>query len=106
MIRPCSDPGRFDRSVSVSLPSATEREEILRLHAAQRQMPLEAGVDLGRLARLMPQTSGADLANLLNEAAIVAGRHGTEQVEWCHMECARDRLLLGKERKRLPRVRS
>ena len=91
-------PGRFDRSVSVSLPSATEREAILRLHAAQRHMPLQAGVDLARLARLMPQTSGADLANLLNEAAIVAGRNGTEEVEWSHIECARDRLLLGKER--------
>ncbi len=91
-------PGRFDRSVSVSLPSATEREAILRLHARQRQVPLDAGVDLGRLARLMPQTSGADLANLLNEAAIVAARNGTAEVEWGHIESARDRLLLGKER--------
>ncbi len=91
-------PGRFDRSVSVSLPSASEREAILRLHAAQRRVPLETGVDLGRLARLMPQTSGADLANLLNEAAIVAARHGTDEVEWTHIESARDRLLLGKER--------
>lgn len=91
-------PGRFDRSVSVSLPSATEREAILRLHAAQRHVPLETGVDLGRLARLMPQTSGADLANLLNEAAIVAARNGTDEVEWSHIESARDRLLLGKER--------
>ena len=91
-------PGRFDRSVSVSLPSAIEREAILRLHAAQRRVPLEPGVDLGRLARLMPQSSGAELANLLNEAAIVAARSGTGQVEWSHIECARDRLLLGKER--------
>ncbi len=91
-------PGRFDRSVSVSLPSASEREAILKLHAAQRHVPLQSDVDLGRLARLMPQTSGADLANLLNEAAIVAARCGTEQVEWTHIESARDRLLLGKER--------
>lgn len=91
-------PGRFDRSVSVALPSALEREAILRLHAAQRKVPLDAGVDLGRLARLMPQSSGADLANLLNEAAIVAARNGTEQVAWSDIECARDRLLLGKER--------
>jgi cell division protease FtsH len=91
-------PGRFDRSVSVSLPSAIEREAILRLHAEQRRMPLDSDVDLGRLARLMPQTSGADLANLLNEAAIVAAQSGTEHVEWTHVESARDRLLLGKAR--------
>lgn len=91
-------PGRFDRSVAVALPSASEREAILRLHAAQRGVPLESGVDLGRLARLMPQTSGADLANLLNEAAIAAAQSDTEQVEWSHIETARDRLLLGKAR--------
>ena len=90
--------GRFDRSVSVGLPTATEREAILRLHAAQRSMPLSGDVDLGRLARLMPQTNGADLANLLNEAAIGAAREKTEQVGWHHIEAARDRLLLGKER--------
>ncbi|HEU4699441.1 MAG TPA: AAA family ATPase [Gemmatimonadales bacterium] len=90
--------GRFDRSVVVGLPTATEREQILRLHVAQRQVPLGAGVDLGRLARLMVQANGADLANLINEAAISAAREGEAQVEWNHIEAARDRFLLGKER--------
>ncbi|MGE5927862.1 MAG: AAA family ATPase, partial [Gemmatimonadota bacterium] len=56
-------PGRFDRSVAVGLPTAPEREAILRLHAKQRRVPLGGTVDLERLARLMPQTSGAELAN-------------------------------------------
>ncbi|HEU5169297.1 MAG TPA: AAA family ATPase, partial [Gemmatimonadales bacterium] len=91
-------PGRFDRSVSVGLPSVDEREAILRLHVAERAVPVAGDVDLGRLARLMPQTSGADLANLVNEAAIVAARQGADTVAWGHIESARDRLLLGKER--------
>jgi cell division protease FtsH len=90
--------GRFDRSVIVGLPTATEREQILRLHVAQRQVPMGADVDLGRLARLMPQANGADLANLINEAAISAVREGDAQVGWGHIEAARDRFLLGKER--------
>jgi cell division protease FtsH len=92
-------PGRFDRSIAVGLPTAPEREAILRLHASQRRVPLGGTVDLGRLARLMPQTSGADLANLLNEAAIVAAREDASLVGWAHIESARDRLLLGKERR-------
>jgi cell division protease FtsH len=92
-------PGRFDRSVAVGLPTAPEREAILRLHAKQRRVPLGGTVDLERLARLMPQTSGAELANLLNEAAIVAAREDASLVNWTHIESARDRLLLGKERR-------
>ncbi len=91
-------PGRFDRSVAVGLPSVDEREAILRLHVAERSVPVAQDVDLARLARLMPQTSGADLANLVNEAAIVAARQGADMVAWGHIESARDRLLLGKER--------
>ena len=91
-------PGRFDRSVAVGLPSVDEREAILRLHVTERSVPVAQDVDLGRLARLMPQTSGADLANLVNEAAIVAARQGADIVAWGHIESARDRLLLGKER--------
>jgi cell division protease FtsH len=90
--------GRFDRSVVVGLPTATEREQILRLHVAQRRVPMGADVDLGRVARLMPQANGADLANLINEAAITAVREGGEVVGWGHIEAARDRFLLGKER--------
>ena len=94
-------PGRFDRSVAVGLPTSAERQEILGLHVRNRRVPLEAGVDLGRLARLMPQTSGADLANLVNEAAIVAAREDASTVNWNHVEAARDRMLLGKERRNL-----
>jgi cell division protease FtsH len=91
-------PGRFDRAVAVGLPTAAEREAILRLHVRQRGVPLDEGVDLARLARLMPQTSGAELANLINEAAIAAARERAGTVTWHHVEQARDRLLLGKER--------
>ncbi len=91
-------PGRFDRAVTVGLPTAIEREAILRLHVRQRGVPMGESVDLARLARLMPQTSGAELANLVNEAAIAAAREDAMTVEWGHVELARDRLLLGKER--------
>jgi cell division protease FtsH len=91
-------PGRFDRAVAVGLPTSSEREAILRLHVRQRGIPLDGEVDLARLARLMPQTSGADLANLVNEAAIAAARERAAVVGWQHVEQARDRLLLGKER--------
>ena len=91
-------PGRFDRAVAVGLPTASEREAILRLHIRQRGVPLDADVDLARLARLMPQTSGAELANLVNEAAIACAREHASVVTWHHVELARDRLLLGKER--------
>ena len=91
-------PGRFDRIIQVSLPTAAGREAILRLHAQARGMPLSADVDLARLARLTPAATGADLANLLNEAAILAVRERVPQVAWQHFEAARDRMLLGKER--------
>ena len=91
-------PGRFDRAVAVALPTALEREAILRLHVTLRGVPLSDDVDLARLARLMPQSSGADLANLINEAAIAAVREQATTVTWRHIELARDRILLGKER--------
>jgi cell division protease FtsH len=92
-------PGRFDRTVSVSPPTSSGREEILRLHVDRRGIPLHGEVDLGRLARLTPGSTGAELANLLNEAAINAARTGDRSVRWTHLDAARDRLLLGKERK-------
>ena len=92
-------PGRFDRMVSVSAPTSSGREEILRLHVGRRGIPLHEEVDLGRLARLTPGSTGAELANLLNEAAIAAARTGDRSVRWAHLDGARDRLLLGKERK-------
>jgi cell division protease FtsH len=88
--------GRFDRSVTVGLPSVDERTAILSLHAAKRQIPLAPDVEMQRLARLMPGASGADLEGLLNEAAILAVRSGATSVAWTHMEEARDRVLLGR----------
>jgi cell division protease FtsH len=92
-------PGRFDRMVTVSAPTSAGREEILRLHVDRRGIPLHEEVDLARLARLTPGSTGAELANLLNEAAINAARTGDRSVRWTHLDAARDRLLLGKERK-------
>ncbi len=91
-------PGRFDRTVTVGLPTAAGRAAILRLHAARKHVPLATDVDFDRLARLLPGSSGAELANLLNEAAIAAVRERAELVRWSHFEIARDRMLLGKER--------
>ena len=91
-------PGRFDRTIQVELPTCDGREAILRLHAEHRGIPLAREVDLGRLARLTPGRSGAELANLLNESAIAAARASADQVGWQHIEAARDRMLLGKER--------
>jgi len=90
--------GRFDRSVTVALPSVGERAEILSLHASKRRMPLAVDVEMGRLARLMPGASGADLEGLLNEAALLAVKTGASSVAWSHMEEARDRVLLGRAR--------
>jgi len=90
--------GRFDRSVTVGLPTVSEREEILALHVRDRGVPLDPGVDLTRLARLMTGTSGAELAGLLNEAAILAVKTGCASVTWSHIEEARDRVLLGRAR--------
>jgi cell division protease FtsH len=91
-------PGRFDRIVTVGLPTVDGRAAILRLHAERRHIPLSLDVDFTRLARLTPGASGAELANLLNEAAIFAVRTQSPIVEWRHFEAARDRMLLGKER--------
>jgi cell division protease FtsH len=91
-------PGRFDRIVTVGLPTVDGREAILKLHATRRHIPVAGDVDFARLARLTPGSSGADLANLLNEAAICAVRTQSASVAWRHFEAARDRMLLGKER--------
>jgi cell division protease FtsH len=91
-------PGRFDREVTVGLPTADGREAILRLHAEKKGVPLSSDVDFHRLARLLPGSSGAELSNLINEAAIAAVREKSRIVNWSHFEIARDRMLLGKER--------
>jgi cell division protease FtsH len=89
-------PGRFDREITVNLADMRGREQILRVHA--RKLKLEEGLDLTWIARGTPGFSGADLANLLNEAAIVASRDGSEAVGRPHVEYARDKILMGVER--------
>ncbi len=89
-------PGRFDREITVNLADARGREAILRVHA--RVLTLEEGLELGWIARGTPGFSGADLANLLNEAAIAATRDNSEAVGRPHVEYARDKILMGVER--------
>jgi cell division protease FtsH len=89
-------PGRFDRIVEVQLPTVHDRLEILKIHAAHT--PLAADVDLERLAQLTVGHSGADLANLLNEAAIIAVQADSALICADHIEQARDRILLGRVR--------
>jgi len=89
-------PGRFDRIVEVGLPTVTDRLEILRIHAATS--PLDRDVDLERLAQLTVGHSGADLANLLNEAAIIAVQDDSETITNAHIDQARDKILLGRVR--------
>lgn len=86
-------PGRFDRQVVVDLPDIQEREDILKIHC--KKVKLESDVDLHRIARATPGTSGADLANLVNEAALFAAREGKETVSMSDVEQARDKILLG-----------
>ncbi len=89
-------PGRFDREIAVNLADVTGREAILKVHA--RNLKLESGLDLQWIARGTPGFSGAELANLMNEAAIAATRDDAEAVERKHVEIARDRILMGAER--------
>jgi len=88
--------GRFDREITVSLADARGREAILRVHT--RGLQLEPGLDLQWIARGTPGFSGAELANLMNEAAIAATRDNAEAVGRKHIEYARDRILMGAER--------
>ncbi len=90
-------PGRFDRQIRIDLPDVNGRLGILTLHA--RKIRLAPGVDLGVIARGTPGFSGADLANLINEAALLAARNGKEAVELCDLEEARDKVAWGKERR-------
>ena len=90
-------PGRFDRQVVVPLPDIRGREQILRVHA--KKVPLDASVDLGSLARGTPGFSGADLANLVNEAALFAGRRNKTKVDQSDFEDAKDKIYMGPERR-------
>ena len=87
-------PGRFDRQVEIPLPNQSERAAILAVHA--RDKPIAADVDLDVVARATPGFSGADLANLVNEAAIFAVRAGRQQITAHDFAEARDRILLGR----------
>ena len=90
-------PGRFDRQIVVNLPNVAGREEILRIHA--RNVKLDPAVDLKVLARRTPGFSGAQLANVINEAALLAARKGKEVVSMVELEEAIDRVVGGLERR-------
>jgi cell division protease FtsH len=90
-------PGRFDRQVTVGNPDLRGREQILRVHS--RKVALEADVDLRSIARGTPGFSGADLANLVNEAALIAARAGRTAVGTSDLDAARDKVLMGVERR-------
>jgi cell division protease FtsH len=92
-------PGRFDRRVVVNRPDVRGREEILRVHT--RKIPLADDVDLSVLARGTPGFSGADLANMVNEAALAAARQNRKAVLMYDFELAKDKVLMGVERKSL-----
>ncbi len=90
-------PGRFDRRVVVSRPDVRGREGILQVHT--RKIPLADDVDISLLARATPGFSGADLANLVNEAALLAARHSQKFVTMRDFESSKDKVLMGAERK-------
>src|SRR5688500_6321229 len=90
-------PGRFDRQVTVGNPDIKGREQILRVHS--RKVALDPDVDLRAIARGTPGFSGADLANLVNEAALIAARGGRMTVGNGDLDAARDKVLMGVERK-------
>jgi cell division protease FtsH len=90
-------PGRFDRQVVVDLPDIKGRTEILRVHSLK--VPLSPDVNLELIARGTPGFSGADLANIVNEAALVAAGKNKKHIEMVDFETAKDKLILGKEKK-------
>jgi cell division protease FtsH len=92
-------PGRFDRQVTIDLPDIVGREQILRVHA--RKIALADNVDLSVIARGTPGLSGAELANLLNEAALLAARRNKKKVDMTDVDEARDKVLWGLSRRRV-----
>jgi cell division protease FtsH len=90
-------PGRFDRRIIVGLPDVRGRAMILNVHT--RKVPLDDGVDMSTIARGTPGFSGADLENLVNEAALLAARHNKDRVALVDFERAKDKVLMGAERK-------
>ena len=92
-------PGRFDRQVFIDLPDLVGREQILRVHA--RKLAIAEDVDLSIVARGTPGLSGAELANLLNEAALLAARRNKKRVDMHDIEDAREKVQFGRERRRI-----
>jgi cell division protease FtsH len=92
-------PGRFDRQVTVSLPDVKGREEILRVHA--KKVKLSEDAELSRVARGTPGFSGAELANVINEAALLAARRNLKAITNAELEEARDKVRWGRERRSL-----
>lgn len=92
-------PGRFDRQVTIDLPDVKGREQILNVHA--KKVKIAQGVDLKRIARGTPGYSGAELANVINEAALMAARKGLKAITQAELEEARDKVRWGKERRSL-----
>ncbi len=92
-------PGRFDRKVIINLPDLKERLGILKVHTTE--IPLAEDVDLKQIARGCPGLSGADLANIANEAAIMAAKEGANEVAMQDFEDAKDKIIMGAERKSL-----
>ena len=90
-------PGRFDRQVTVNHPDLRGRSEILKVHT--KNVPVAANVELEKIARGTPGFSGADLANLVNEAALWAARQNKSEVETIDFEMAKDKIMMGAERK-------
>ncbi|MHB1273203.1 MAG: ATP-dependent zinc metalloprotease FtsH [Rhodanobacter sp.] len=90
-------PGRFDRQVVVGLPDVRGREQILKVH--MRKVPTASDVNAMTIARGTPGFSGADLANLVNEAALFAARENAREVRMSHLDNARDKILMGTERR-------
>ncbi len=90
-------PGRFDRQITIDKPDIRGREAILKIHT--RNTPLDGSVDINVLAKSSPGFSGADLANLVNEAALLAARNEQELITANNFEQARDKILMGPERK-------
>ena len=90
-------PGRFDRQIQVNRPNIRGREDILKVHA--RNKPLEPGVDLARVAKITVGFTGADLANLLNEAALLSARHGKSLIGMDEIEAALNKIIMGPKKK-------
>lgn len=92
-------PGRFDRQITVNLPTQEHREDILKIHAKNKKMSED--IDLEEIARSTPGFSGADLRNLLNEAALIAARKKSKEIEQVDIDQARDKVMMGLKREGL-----